>query len=99
MTKVQITGKMWNEIVALQDRLVLLHNGFEEKKMYLTWHLSPWIGLFDCTLYNMEDDRIGDRVDGFVWYFDAELEGRTKNEALDKIVEWEKKYGLLDAEH
>lgn len=99
ITKVQITGKMWNDIVAMQDQLVLLHNAFEDKQMYLTWHVSPWIGLFSCTLYQKDDEGLSDRVDGFDWYFDTELEGKTKNEALDKIAEWEKKYGLLNADH
>lgn len=93
MNKITITGKMWNDIVAMQDRLVLLHNAFEDKQMYLTWHVSPWIGLFDCTLYNMENDRIGDRVDSFKCYVDGLIKGETLNDAIDKIIEWEEKYG------
>jgi hypothetical protein len=94
MNKVQITGKMWNKVTALQDKLVLLHNAVLDHH-YITWHLSPWIGHLSCTLYNIDEKgNLGDEVDGFTWYVEDELDGYTYNDAIDKITEWEAKYAL-----
>lgn len=96
MKKIKITGKMWNEITAIQDRLVLLHNGLEDKPLYLTWHLAPYIGLFDATLYDLDEDgNIKGRLDGFTCYVDGDWdECHTLGYAIDKINELEEKYGL-----
>lgn len=95
ITKVQITGKMWNDIVAMQDRLVLLHNGFEDKSLCLTWSLFPYIGLISAALYDVDEIGIPrGRLDGFTCYVDGLIKGETVEDALDKITEWEKKYGF-----
>lgn len=95
MNKVQITGKMWNELVALQDQLVLLHNGFEDKPLYLTWNLSPYFGMISATLYDVDEiGMLKDRLDGFTCYVDGLVKGETVEDALDKITEWEAKYAI-----
>lgn len=95
MKKVTITGKMWNEIVAMQDKLVLFYNGFGDKPLYLTWHLSPKIGMVSATLYDTDEDgRPNDRLDGFTYYADGRSDEYTFDHAIDKIIEWEKKYGF-----
>lgn len=95
MRKVIITGRVWNEMVAMQDKLVLLHNGFEDKPLYLTWHLSPKIGMVSATLYDTDEDGIpNDRLDGFTYYADGRGEEYTFDHAIDKINEWRAKYAL-----
>lgn len=93
MTKVQITGKMWNDIVALQDRLVLLHNGLEAKPYALSWTFYPCFGCLDATIFSLNSEgRVEMRLDGFSCYADKEIAGNTVSDAIDKIIEWEKKY-------
>ena len=95
MKKVTITGKVWNEMVAIQDKLVLLHNGFKDKPFYLTWNLSPYFGMISATLYDMDEDGMpNERLDGFTYYADGMSEEYTFDHAIDKIIEWEKKYGF-----
>ena len=100
MNKITITGNMWNEMVAIQDQLVLMHNAIEDKQLYLSWNISPAIGMISCSLYSTDErGMVFERIDEFICYVDSDIEGHTKNDAMDKITEWEKKYGLLDAEH
>ena len=99
MKKVIITGNVWNEMVAIQDKLVLLHNGLEDKPLYLTWDVSPYIGMLKASLFDMDEDgMLKDYLDGFTCYADGWKEEYTFDHAIDTITEWEKTYGLLNAE-
>ena len=95
MRNVMITGEMWNNITAIQDRLVLLHNGLEDKPFRLSWSVSPGIGAFYCDLFNLREDGTTDEyIDGCKCYVDCELDGSTVNDVMNKITEWEAKYAL-----
>lgn len=95
MRNVMITGEMWNNITAIQDRLVLLHNGLEDKPFRLSWSVSPGIGAFYCDLYSLrEDGTTHEHIDGCKCYVDCEFDGSTVNDVMNKITEWEAKYAL-----
>ena len=95
MRNVMITGEMWNNITAIQDRLVLLHNGLEDKPFRLSWSVYPGIGAFHCYLFSLSEDGGTDEyIDGCRCYVDHEIVGSTVNDVMNKITEWEKKYGF-----
>lgn len=95
MKKIKITGKMWNDLTAIQDRLILLHNGLEDKPFLLSWSVSPGIGSLHCNLFSLnEDGEIDEYIDGCKCYVDEEIDGSTVSDVVNKITEWEEKYGL-----
>lgn len=95
MKKIKITGEMWNDLTAIQDRLVMLHNALIGKPFSLTWGLHPGIASFHCNLFRLsEDNEIDECIDGCKCYVDCEIDGSTINDVMNKIAEWEERYGL-----
>ena len=92
MEKVMISNSDWRKMVMLENRLIQLHNKMQSNRYQLAWQVSPYIGMFSCTLFEAENEIDIKAVDRVSWYADLD-KGHGYEELKAKIEEWEKTYG------
>ena len=90
---VKITAKEWDRVSRVQEAVVLLYN--ELFRFGFSVNVSVFCAYKHMTLSLFRD---GEICDSFNFFFDNRFVGNDFNAAIDKIAEWQDKYGGSHAE-
>lgn len=99
MSLKKIDEDSWEGIFAIQRKLVGLYQSLPEKYT-LSWAVLPQCGEMMAHIFLVDAlNRAEKTVDSFKITIGSDENGKGLVLMHEKIAEWEKKYGLLDAEH
>ena len=92
-----IDGKTYNKITHLCDLLVLLNNDLDDRNdVAICWDMnSDGIFSMSVAVFHGENPRLEETV---MWFFRDDKDEAEYYKMIDKINQWEKKYGRVQPE-